>query len=130
MNNEKEHPINKIMQESLSKIKNIIDVDTVIGSPILTVDGQTIIPITKVSVGFVAGGGELNTKTKKQEYPFAGGSGSGFTIEPIGFLVMGEEIKYVTTLNDSPLSEIAKLSNKIISKVLHDKKEMLDEKNN
>ena len=48
MNNEKEHPINKIMQESLSKIKNIIDVDTVIGSPILTVDGQTIIPITKL----------------------------------------------------------------------------------
>ena len=43
---------------------------------------------------------------------------------------MGEEIKYVTTLSDSPLSEIAKFSNKIISKVLHDKKEMLDEKNN
>ncbi len=125
-----EENVNSIITSAMERLKNIIEVNTVVGSPIVINETTTILPVSRVSVGFVAGGGELNTKTKKQEYPFAGGSGSGFTIEPIGFLVMGDEIKYVTTLNDSPLSEIAKFSNKIISKVLHDKKEMLDEKNN
>lgn len=122
MNIEKEHPINKIMQESLSKIKNIIDVDTVIGSPILTVDGQTIIPITKVSVGFVAGGGEYSQnipcKKQKDAYPFAGGSGAGFNISPIGFLMgKGDNLKFISIDNKSSVENILKIIANLTKKI-------------
>lgn len=86
--------IEQIMKSAMTQIKSIIDVNTIIGSPIKTEDGTTIIPITKVIVGFVAGGGEYETntfKSKKQEAnPFAGGSGSGFNIVPVGFLIKEE----------------------------------------
>ena len=113
MNNEK-HPINAILEESLAKIKNIIDVDTVIGEQITTPDGMKIIPVTKVSVGFVAGGGEysqnLPIKKQKKDYPFAGGSGTGFSITPIGFLIEKNDIiKFISTDNKSSFDNIVKI---------------------
>ena len=90
----------------VAKIKNIIDVDTVIGEQITTLDGMKIIPVTKVSVGFVAGGGEysqnLPIKKQKKDYPFAGGSGTGFSITPIGFLIEKNDIiKFISADNKS-----------------------------
>ena len=113
MNNEK-HPINAILEESLAKIKNIIDVDTVIGEQITTPDGMKIIPVTKVSVGFVAGGGEysqnLPIKKQKKDYPFAGGSGTGFSITPIGFLIEKNDIiKFISADNKSSFDNIVKI---------------------
>lgn len=125
-----EENVNSIITSAMERLKNIIEVNTVVGSPIVIDENITILPVSRVSVGFVAGGGELSSKSKKQDYPFAGGSGSGFTIEPIGFLIISDEIKYITTQNGSPLNEIVKISNKIISKIVNDKKELSDEKNN
>ncbi len=88
------HPIENIMQTAMSEIKEMVDVNTVVGDPVISTDGATIIPISKVSFGFVAGGGEygeaneeMNTETK---YPFSGGSGSGICITPVGFLVVSD----------------------------------------
>lgn len=79
--------IDAIVNDAMKNLKNMVETNTIMGTPVTTKDGTTIIPISKVLVGFVCGGGEFSTSCKKQcEYPFAGGSGAGYTIQPIGFL--------------------------------------------
>ena len=92
------HPIENIMQTAMSEIKEMVDVNTIVGDPVISTDGATIIPITKVSFGFVAGGGEYGSSGKQggqdsnqgQGHPFAGGASSGVSICPVGFLVVDE----------------------------------------
>lgn len=76
-----------VLEETLKNLKAIIDVDSIVGKPI-SQDGSTIIPVSKVSVGFISGGGDVEGKRKPLNvgYPFAGGSGGGCNITPIGFL--------------------------------------------
>ena len=78
------HPIENILQTTMSELRHMIDVNTIVGEAILTPSGTTIIPISKVSFGFVSGGGEFEKKTT---LPMAGGSASGITINPVAFLV-------------------------------------------
>ena len=82
------HPIEKIMETALSRIRNMIDTSIVIGERIQVGEEITIIPISKVSVGFVAGGGEY--KQDNADTPFAGGSGAGFSVSPIGFATVSK----------------------------------------
>jgi sporulation protein YtfJ len=88
------HPIENIMQTAMSEIKEMVDVNTVVGDPVISTDGSTIIPISKVSFGFVAGGGEYGEAKDDTEdeakYPFSGGAGSGVCITPVGFLVVSD----------------------------------------
>ena len=88
-----DHPIGNLMQTTLENIKDMVDVNTVIGEPIAAGNGATIIPISKVSFGFVAGGGEYDAahQTLPDHLPFAGGSGAGVSVQPVGFLVVGED---------------------------------------
>lgn len=131
-NKSMEENVNNIIDTAMEKLKNIIDVNTVVGKPFSMGENTTVVPVSKVSVGFVAGGGEISGKNKKvTQFPFAGGSGSGFSVEPIGFLVFTNgEPKYISTQEFSPLSEIVKISNTLVGKVIKDKKELVDEKNN
>ncbi len=86
------HPIGDLMQTTLENIKDMVDVNTVIGEPIPTVNGPTIIPVSRVSFGFLAGGGEYDLKTLPEtDTPFAGGGGAGVSVQPVGFLVVGRE---------------------------------------
>jgi sporulation protein YtfJ len=90
------------MNTAMSNLKDMIDVNTVIGEAIETVNGTVIIPISKVCFGFAAGGSEFvssaleETKKKgseeetKSKLPFGGGSGAGVNIVPVGFLVVNE----------------------------------------
>ena len=80
-----EPPINSLMETSMRKIKDLIDVNTIIGDPITTPDGTTVIPVSKVAYGFASGGSDLPTKQDTRE-SFGGGSGAGVSIQPIGFL--------------------------------------------
>ena len=87
-----DHPIGHLMQTTLENIKDMVDVNTVIGEPIPTVAGPTIIPVSKVSFGFVAGGGEYGKDLLPEgDNPFAGGSGAGVSVQPVGFLVVGQD---------------------------------------
>lgn len=81
-----QHPINGLMGTSMEKIRELVDVNTIIGDPITSPDGTIIIPVSKVSFGFVAGGSDLPTKAPKEV--FAGGSGAGITINPQAFIVV------------------------------------------
>ena len=88
---DKDNKIESLIDVSLEKIRNLIDVNCVIGSAISMPDGSSIIPISKVSVGFVSGGGEyndLNAKRNSADFPMAGGTGGGFTVSPVGFFVV------------------------------------------
>ncbi|MBQ6336025.1 MAG: GerW family sporulation protein [Ruminococcus sp.] len=80
-----EHPINSLMDTSMRKIRELIDVNSIIGDPITTPDGTTIIPVSKVAYGFASGGSDLPTKKENRDC-FGGGSGAGVSIQPIGFL--------------------------------------------
>ena len=84
-------PVENVLEQTLKNLKSIIDIDCIVGETIKH-ESTTIIPISKISVGFVSGGGEYDYKKKKNNYnyPFAGGSGGGCNLTPIGFLVINE----------------------------------------
>ena len=82
-----EHPIGSLMDTTMEKIKEMIDVNTISGEPITSPDGTLIIPVSKVSYGFAAGGSDLPTKKENKDC-FGGGSGAGVTIQPVAFLTV------------------------------------------
>lgn len=82
-----EHPIGNLMNTTMEKIKEMIDVNTIIGEPITSPDGTLIIPVSKVSYGFASGGSDLPTKKENKDC-FGGGSGAGVTIQPVAFLTV------------------------------------------
>lgn len=84
--NNTEHPINDLMGVTMEKIREMVDVNTIVGTPITCADGATIIPISKVSYGFASGGSDLPAKVEKDL--FGGGSGAGISIQPVAFLVI------------------------------------------
>lgn len=82
--------ISSVMQTALENIKDMIDVNTVIGEAVIAGNGNTVIPVSKVSFGFLAGGGEYG-KAPDPTQPFAGGTGAGVSLQPVGFLVLGPD---------------------------------------
>ena len=83
------HPINDMMSATMQKIREMIDVNTIVGEPIVTPDGITAIPISKVSFGFAAGGSDFATKNQQAgDNSFGGGSGAGVNISPVAFLII------------------------------------------
>lgn len=114
-----EHPIENLMLTAMDSIRNMIDVNTIIGEPIETQSGIVIIPISRVSFGFAAGGSEFNGETVKEynrrdkdeeiEYklPFGGGAGAGVTINPVAFLVVqGGNVKLMPVDHDSCIDKL------------------------
>ncbi len=93
-----EHPIEGLMRTAMDSIKGMVDVNTVVGQPVETKDGGTIIPISRVTFGFAAGGGEYwHHQEPVDGRPFGGGSGAGVTVNPVGFLVVqGETVRLLS----------------------------------
>ena len=90
-----EHPIQGLMHTAMESLKQMVDVNTVVGDAVEAKDGTVIVPVSRVSVGFVAGGGEYGREPHRAEggatgWPFAGGSGAGVSVQPVGFLVVGQ----------------------------------------
>lgn len=80
-----------MLENTIAKIREMVDVNSVIGTPITTSDGVTIIPVSKVSVGVGGGGSDFVSKNvNKQENPFGGGAGGGVKVTPVAFLVVKE----------------------------------------
>ena len=84
---EKNHPINDVLQTTISKLREIVDANTVVGQPIVTQDGVTLIPVSKLSFGFATGGSDFG---KAQNVPknFGGGAGAGVNVTPVAFLIV------------------------------------------
>jgi sporulation protein YtfJ len=96
-----EHPIQGLMTTAMENLKEMIDVNTIIGDPVETPDGSVILTVSKVGFGFAAGGSEfiLDSGSKEEgqsKHPFGGGSGGGVSITPIAFLIVNsKEVKMV-----------------------------------
>jgi sporulation protein YtfJ len=115
-----EHPIQGLMKVAMENIKQMVDVNTIVGDPVETPDGSVIMPISKVGFGFAAGGSEFVTDSEieieggnrgdalnaKVALPFGGGSGGGVSITPIAFLVVGKNgVKVVPLDNQTHILE-------------------------
>lgn len=101
----KKTSINELLGVSMEKIKEMADVNSVIGDPITTADGTTIIPVSKVTYGFASGGSDLPSKYDKDL--FSGGAGAGISIKPEGFLIIspnGSVQMVQTNISDDPIS--------------------------
>ena len=111
------HPIENITSNTMENLKKMIDVDTVVGNPVQSVDGITILPISRVSFGFVTGGGEYagtaaasKSAGALPELPFAGGTGAGVSVMPIGFLVVGQgNVKLIPAQHNTPIDRLIEL---------------------
>ena len=125
--------IEEVMNSAMNNLKSLVDIDVVVGKPIISNNAMTIIPLTKVTMGFVSGGGEYNADLKDKrdaEYPFSGGSGGGMSIKPIGFLIIkNAEIELVKIDAKSALDklietvpEVARFISKNFSKEKNDSK--------
>ena len=114
-----EHPIEGLMETAMNSIKEMIDVNTIIGEPIETTQGAVIIPISKVCFGFASGGSEFKGETideyrkkdKEEEVqyrlPFGGGSGAGISINPVAFVVVSNEnIKILPIEHNSAIERL------------------------
>lgn len=87
-----EHPIQGLMKTAMESIKDMVDVNTIVGDAVETPDGTVIIPISRVTFGFAAGGGggEFDAQENDAQMPdqaFGGGSGAGVSVKPVGFLI-------------------------------------------
>ena len=114
-----EHPIQGLMKTAMENLKEMIDVNTIIGDPVETPDGSVILTVSKVGFGFAAGGSEFGSQeesshsssqqgssSQSKEMPFGGGSGGGVSITPIAFLVVSNTgIKTIHLDNSTHLYE-------------------------
>lgn len=137
----KEHPICGLMTTAMQSIKEMVDVNTVVGSAVVAQDGSVIIPFSKVSFGFAAGGGEYGgdidfsgmdgevcqcvDENGKEEavitpvkYPFAGGSGAGVSIAPVGFLVVsGGNVQIIPVDTNTTIEKLVDMLPNAVNKI-------------
>ena len=115
------HPIEGLMTTTLESIRDMIDVNNVVGEPIVTSEGSTVVPISRVSFGFVAGGGEMkpaSTAAQPPEPPFAGGAGAGVTVQPLGFLVTGPDgVRLMPAQCYQPIDRIIELIPQVVAEL-------------
>ncbi|RNB82438.1 sporulation protein YtfJ [Brevibacillus nitrificans] len=110
-----DHPIQGLMRTAMENIKQMVDVNTIIGDPVETPDGSVILPISKVGFGFAAGGSEFQYDRDHPGaigYPFGGGSGGGVSITPVAFLVVGKQ-----GIRSIPLENSTHLYDRILDSV-------------
>lgn len=123
MPEEQQHPIESLMKTAMDSIKEIVDVNTVVGDPVETPDGTVIMPVSRVACGFGAGGGEFASleENRKGEdlFPyFGGGSGAGVSVQPVGFLVVGHgQIRFLPVDGNMIVDRLVDLAPQIISKI-------------
>lgn len=118
-----EHPIENLMITAMTSLRDMIDVNTIVGDVVTSNDGTIIIPISKVSFGFASGGSEFNTNkinkfTEENKLPFGGGSGAGVNISPSAFIVVKNDNVRVINMNSSnSMDKMLDLAPEMIDKI-------------
>ena len=122
-----EHPIQGLMNITMDKVRQMADANTIIGKPIKTEDGTTIIPVSRISLGFGTGGSDFDGKNSANKELFGGGSGAGVSIRPVAFLVIKDGMVRTVQLADPSnsidraLNMLPELVDKLVS-LIPDKK--------
>ena len=128
-----ERPIEGLMGTTLDKIKQMVDVNTIVGEPIVTPSGTTVIPVSKVMYGFASGGSEFGSKKTNNDPLFCFVSSAGVTITPIAFIaVTKDDVKLLNVTNfkdssDRAVGMVPELVDKIIGLFKKDKKKDKDD---
>ena len=125
------HPVEGLTNEALEQIRKMMDVNTVVGTPITVPDGTTIIPISRVALGFGSGGSEFSSASKPEgQALFGGASGGGVTITPVAFLVANkDQIKLLPiTKSNTTADKIIDLVPELITKFNKIANEYLDKR--
>ena len=118
--------IDSIMEKTAERLTGLVDVNTVIGNPIVSASGAQIIPFTKVTMGYLSGGGEYGeVKAIKEDecFPFAGGAGTVINLKPAGFLIDDGVECRIIKITDDPLDGIIEKANEIIGKFVNKKED-------
>lgn len=103
-----ENGIERLLKTAMDSLRQILDVNTIIGDAINGSDGISVVPVSRISCGFVAGGGEYGKPQQQQdnELPFAGGSGAGICVQPVAFLVMcHDNVRLIQVCGSTPLDK-------------------------
>lgn len=125
--------IENIMNVTLEKIKEMVDSNTVVGKPIISPDGTTLIPISKISYGFASGGSDFASKNNYSKDLFGGGSGAGITVQPVAFIAISNgdvkmlQIESFSSATDRVISMIPDIIDKLKAKFKKDKKKDSEE---
>lgn len=114
--------INDLIEGAMDKLKTLVDSSTIVGDSITSPDGTVIIPISKVSVGFVVGGGEyadLSARRVANHFPMSGGSSGGMSVSPVGFLIIRDngEVDFVNIENKSLYQTVLNMVNSLLEKL-------------
>ncbi|MGE7765146.1 GerW family sporulation protein [Peribacillus sp. NPDC096540] len=120
-----DHPIQGLMKEAMENLKEMVDVNTIIGDPVETPDGSVILTVSKVGFGFAAGGSEFVIDGNHQDQqggskqPFGGGSGGGVSITPIAFLIVGSHGVKMIHLDEGThlLEKMMDLAPQVVEKI-------------
>ncbi len=128
-----DHPIEGLMKTAMESIKQMVDVNTIVGDPVETPDGSVIIPVSRVACGFAAGGGEFEATGQQTDQqgggqggqqgrgtslPFGGGSGAGVSVQPVGFLVVGQgQIRLLPVYGNAVVDRIIDVAPQLLSQV-------------
>ena len=123
---DKNKKIDSILEKTAERLTRLVDVDTVVGSPIVSASGAQVIPFTKITMGYLSGGGEYGeVKAIKEDecFPFAGGAGTVINIKPAGFLIDdGVECRLVQ-VTDSPIDGLIEKAGDLIGKIIRKKED-------
>lgn len=125
-----EHPIENLMKTSMENLNQMIDVNKIVGDPVETPDGQVIIPISRLTVGFLTGGSDFDaeeTVSSKNNnhnhngahsFPFGGGSGGGITVQPVAFLVVSQnETRLLPVETNATVDRLLDLAPRLIEQL-------------
>ena len=103
---DKKNPLSDLMRATMDKVHEMVDTNTIVGQPITTPDGVTLIPISKVSFGFGGGGGDYGKTTKDS---FGGGAGAGVKIDPVAFLIIKDGVTRMMPVAAAPKSTMDRI---------------------
>ncbi len=117
------HPIQGLMRTAMASLQAMVDVNTVVGDAVETRDGTVIVPVSQVSFGFAAGGGEYGGPTRRgadqEQLPFGGGSGAGVSVRPVGFLVVQQgSVRLLPVDQRASLERLLDLAPEVLDRML------------
>ena len=121
LNNKKENQ-KEFIVKSIKDFGDVLDANSIIGTPIKTDEGNTIIPVLKITVGYLGGGGEygdIKIFTKEKTHPFAGGSGAIINMSPCGFLVSNNNTVNFIKVEDNLADKVFDKTSEIFSKTIN-----------